>query len=160
MRVFSLFYDGNIFREKMRDVHEHRQICGREPVPQRNMYWMEMNKNCLIIGCAGLAVLAFLSEAGSSRSLETGRAAGYDTHSGDGARSAGARFECFKERRTPSGSTSSVTVAGEDGKRYEVDVEDPEARARAAPEAWGADGLVIFPVWENKRAVPQNTERL
>ena len=100
------------------------------------MCWINMNKNYLVIGCAGFAVLAVSAGAGPSRSLETGRAAGYYTHSGDGSRSAKARFERFKERHSPSGSTASVSVTGEDGKKYEVDIEDPEAKARAARKAW------------------------
>ncbi|MCD8062173.1 MAG: hypothetical protein LUE13_07550 [Akkermansiaceae bacterium] len=68
--------------------------------------------------------------------METGRAAAYYTHSGDGSRSARARFERFKERHSSSGSTAPVSVAVEDGRRYEVDIEDPEAKARAVCEAW------------------------
>lgn len=108
-----------------------------EPFPWWKMCWINMNKNYLVIGCAGFTVLAVSAGAGPSRSLETGRAAGYYTHSGDGSRSAKARFERFKERHSPSGSTASVSVTGEDGKKYEVDIEDPEAKARAARKALG-----------------------
>lgn len=37
-----------------------------------------------------------------ARTLETGRAGGYYTHSGKGDRSARARFERFKSRKTPT----------------------------------------------------------
>ena len=67
--------------------------------------------------------------------FETGRAAGYYTHSGDGSRSAKARFERFKERHSLR-KHGFRFVTGEDGKKYEVDIEDPEAKARAARKAW------------------------
>ena len=38
------------------------------------MCWINMNKNYLVIGCAGFTVLAVSAGAGPSRSLETGRA--------------------------------------------------------------------------------------
>lgn len=97
-----------------------------------------MSKNDLVLWCLGMAVLAFPAEAGSGRTLETGRAAGYYTHSGKGDRSARERFERFKSRSVSPIVRTPVSVVGEDGKSYEaeVDVVDPEAKARAAREAW------------------------
>lgn len=56
-----------------------------------------------------------------ARTLETGRAGGYYTHSGKGDRSARARFERFKSRKTPTTRTSTY---------------DPSAKARAGAAAW------------------------
>lgn len=97
-----------------------------------------MKEHDLVLWCAGIAVLAFSAEAGPARTLETGRAAGYYTHSGKGDRSAKERFERFKSRKVPSVVRTPVSVVGEDGKTYEaeVDVVDPEAGARAARDAW------------------------
>lgn len=97
-----------------------------------------MNKNDPVLWCVAMAVLAFPAEAGSERTLETGRAAGYYTHSRKGDRSARERFERFKSRSVSPIVRTPVSVVGEDGKSYdaEVDVVDPEAKARAAREAW------------------------
>lgn len=97
-----------------------------------------MNKNNVVLWCMGISSLVFPAEAGTGRTLETGRAAGYYTHSGKGERSAKERFERFKSRRAPAVVRDTVSVVGEDGKSYEAEVElvDPEARARAAREAW------------------------
>ena len=86
----------------------------------------------------GISSLVFPAQAGTGRTLETGRAAGYYTHSGKGERSAKERFERFKSRRAPAVVRDTVSVVGEDGKSYEAEVElvDPEARAKAAREAW------------------------
>lgn len=59
-----------------------------------------------------------------ARTLETGRAVGYYTHSGKGERSAKARFERFKSRKTPTTGTSITPIS----------VSDQKARAGAA--AW------------------------
>lgn len=97
-----------------------------------------MSKSEFVLWCLGMAALAFPVEAGPARTLETGRAAGYYTHSGKGDRSAKERFERFKSRSASSVVRTPVTVVGEDGKSYEaeVDVIDPEAKARAARKAW------------------------
>lgn len=97
---------------------------------------MDMNKYYLIAGCAGLADLAALCGAGQARTLETGRPAGYYTHSGAGARSAEARFKRFKERSVSPTVSIPVTVVGEGGNRYEMEVEDREAKARVLAKAW------------------------
>lgn len=97
---------------------------------------MDMNKYYLIAGCAGLAGLAALCGAGQARTLETGRAAGYYTHSGAGARSAEARFKRFKERSVSPTISIPITVVGEGGNRYEMEVEDREAKARVLAKVW------------------------
>lgn len=67
-----------------------------------------------------------------ARTLETGRAGGYYTHSGKGDRSARARFERFKSRKTPT--------TRQYGNRYRGDLitstYDPSAKARAGAAAW------------------------
>lgn len=97
-----------------------------------------MNRNDLIFWCLGMSALVFPAEAGPSRTLETGRAAGYYTHSGKGDRSAKERFKRFKERGASGVVRVPVPVTGEDGKSYEAEVEivDPEAKARPARKAW------------------------
>ena len=72
-----------------------------------------------------------------ARTLETGRAVGYYTHSGKGERSAKARFERFKSRKTPTTGTSitPISVSDQYGNRYRGDLitstYDPSAKARA-----------------------------
>ena len=71
-----------------------------------------------------------------ARTLETGRAGGYYTHSGKGDRSARARFERFKSRKTPTTRTSitPISVSDQYGNRYRGDLitstYDPSAKAR------------------------------
>lgn len=50
-----------------------------------------------------------------ARTLETGRAVGYYTHSGKGERSAKARFERFKSRKTPTTGTSITPIKARAG---------------------------------------------
>ena len=59
-----------------------------------------------------------------ARTLETGRAGGYYTHSGKGDRSARARFERFKSRKTPTTRTSitPISVSDQYGNRYRGDL--------------------------------------
>ena len=70
-----------------------------------------------------------------ARTLETGRAGGYYTHSGKGDRSARARFERFKSRKTPTTRTSitPISVSDQYGNRYRGDLitstYDPSAKA-------------------------------
>lgn len=77
-----------------------------------------------------------------ARTLETGRAGGYYTHSGKGDRSARARFERFKSRKTPTTRTSitPISVSDQYGNRYRGDLitstYDPSAKARAGAAAW------------------------
>ena len=77
-----------------------------------------------------------------ARTLETGRAVGYYTHSGKGERSAKARFERFKSRKTPTTGTSitPISVSDQYGNRYRGDLitstYDPSAKARAGAAAW------------------------
>lgn len=77
-----------------------------------------------------------------ARTLETGRAGGYYTHSGKGDRSARARFELFKSRKTPTTRTSitPISVSDQYGNRYRGDLitstYDPSAKARAGAAAW------------------------
>ena len=71
-----------------------------------------------------------------ARTLETGRAGGYYTHSGKGDRSARARFERFKSRKTPTTRTSitPISVSDQYGNRYRGDLitstYDPSAKAK------------------------------
>ena len=77
-----------------------------------------------------------------ARTLQTGRAGGYYTHSGKGDRSARARFERFKSRKTPTTRTSitPISVSDQYGNRYRGDLitstYDPSAKARAGAAAW------------------------
>ncbi|MBS5507524.1 MAG: hypothetical protein KHX31_02705 [Akkermansia sp.] len=97
-----------------------------------------MNRNIVAFWCMGISSLVLPADAGTGRTLETGRAAGYYTHSGKGERSARERFERFKSRSASAVVRTPVSVTGEDGRSYEAEVElvDPEAKARAAREAW------------------------
>ena len=70
-----------------------------------------------------------------ARTLETGRAAGYYTHSGKGEKSAKARFERFKTRKTSTTATSirPISISDQYGNRYNGDMitstYDPAAKA-------------------------------
>ena len=70
-----------------------------------------------------------------ARTLETGRAGGYYTHSGKGDRSA-------RSRKTPTTRTSitPISVSDQYGNRYRGDLitstYDPSAKARAGAAAW------------------------
>ena len=77
-----------------------------------------------------------------ARTLETGRAAGYYTDSGKGEKSAKARFERFKTRKTSTTATSirPISISDQYGNRYNGDMitstYDPAAKARAGAAAW------------------------
>lgn len=99
-----------------------------------------MNVSTSILIIFGTAFLA--GEHVLARTLETGRAAGYYTHSGKGKKSAKARFERFKSRKTPTTgvSISPISVSDQYGNRYRGDLitttYDPSAKARAGAAAW------------------------
>lgn len=83
-----------------------------------------------------------VGEYAFAQTVETGRAAGYYTRSGKGEKSARARFERFKTRKTPATATSirPISVSDQYGNRYHGDLitstYDPAAKARAGAAAW------------------------